>query len=254
VIIIKTPHEIEQQRDACKIVAEVLERIRQIVKPGVTTKELNALAEKITKQKKAVPAFKGVKASGPYQPFPAVICSSVNDEVIHGIPSDRVLKEGDIIGIDFGVSYNGFYGDAAITVPVGDISANAKKLVDATEESLNEAIKKAVEGNRLSDISHAVQEYVEERGFSVVRDFVGHGIGRSLHEEPQIPNYGPGGRGVKLKAGMVLAIEPMINEGNYDVALLDDGWTAVTVDGKLSAHFEHSVAITKNEPIVLTKV
>jgi methionyl aminopeptidase len=253
-IIIKSEKEIGQQREACRIVAEVLERIKETVKPGVTTKDLNDLAEKIAKKRRAIPAFKGVKARGPYQAFPAAVCSSVNNEVIHGIPSNRELIEGDIVGVDFGVLYNGFYGDAAITVPVGNISEAAKKLVNVTKESLDEAIKQALDGNRLSDISHAVQSYVEERGFSVVRDFVGHGIGRSLHEEPQIPNYGSKGRGVKLKAGMVLAIEPMINEGNYDVDVLDDGWTAVTMDGKLSAHFEHCVAITKNGPLVLTKV
>jgi len=254
VIILKTIEEIERQKEACKIVAYVLEKIREAVQPGVTTNELNALAEKITKEKKAISAFKGVKSRGPYKPFPAAICSSVNDEVIHGIPSDRVLKDGDIVGVDFGVLYDGFYGDAAITIPVGNISAGAKRLLDVTRESLDMAIESAQEGNRLSDISHAVQEYVEERGYSVVRDFVGHGIGRNLHEEPQVPNYGVKGRGVTLKEGMVLAIEPMINEGNYDVTVLDDGWTAVTVDGKLSAHFEHCVAITKKGPIVLTKL
>jgi methionyl aminopeptidase len=254
VIVLKTPKEIEQQRRACRIVAEILLRIKQEVKPGITLKELGALAERLTKQKKAIPAFKGVKARGPFKPFPSVICTSVNDEVIHGIPSKRALKNGDIVSIDFGVLYDGFYGDAAITVPVGNISEKARRLVDTTKESLNEAIKKAVDGGRLSDISHAVQTYVEQRGFSVVRDFVGHGIGRSLHEEPQIPNFVTTGSGVRLKPGMVLAIEPMINEGTYEVNVLSDGWTAVTADGKLSAHFEHCVAITKNEPIVLTKI
>jgi len=253
-IIIKTPKEIEQQKEACEIVARVLEEIRVAVKPGVTTKQLNDLAEKLTDKMKAIPAFKGVRARPPIKPFPAAICASVNDEIIHGIPSDRVLNDGDIIGVDFGVLYKGFYGDAAITIPVGKISDKAKKLIDSTKESLDAAISKACEGNRLSDISHAVQMYVEEKGYSVVRDFVGHGIGRSLHEEPQVPNFGPAGRGIKLKAGMVLAIEPMINEGNYDLKVLEDGWTAVTMDGKLSAHFEHTVAITKNGPFVLTKV
>jgi methionyl aminopeptidase len=254
VIVLKTPKEIEQQRIACRIVAEILLRIKQEVKPGITLIELDAMAEKLTKQKKAVPAFKGVIAKRNFEPFPSVICASVNEEVIHGIPSKRVLKNGDIVSIDFGVKYDGFYGDAAITVPVGNISENAKKLLDTAKESLNEAIKKAVEGGRLSDISNAIQTHVEGRGFSVVREFVGHGIGRDLHEEPQIPNFGISGSGIRLKPGMVLAIEPMINEGTYDVNILSDGWTAVTADGKLSAHFEHCVAITNNEPIVLTKI
>ncbi len=252
-IILKTPKEIERQQGACRIVAEVLSTISEAVRPGATTKELDLLAERLTKEKGAKPAFKGVKASGPYKPFPSVLCTSINDEVIHGIPSDRALKDGDIVSIDFGVLYDGYYGDAAITVPVGRISEKARKLLRITEEALDKAIEKAVVGNRLSDISHAVQQYIESNGFSAVRDFVGHGIGRSLHEEPQVPNYGSAGRGVRLKEGMVLAIEPMINEGVCDVKVLDDGWTAVTADGKLSAHFEHCVAITKNEPIVLTK-
>jgi len=253
-IILKSEKEIEQQREACQIVGQVLKSLKEAAKPGVTTKDLDDLAARMTKENNAIPAFKGVRARGPYQPFPGVICSSVNEEVIHGIPSNRELKEGDIVSIDFGVLYNGFYGDAAVTIPVGKISEKTQRLLDVTSESLNEAIKQAVAGNRLSDISHAVQSYVEEKGFSVVRDFVGHGIGRNLHEEPQVPNFGPPGRGVKLKAGMVLAIEPMINEGNYDVTVLDDGWTTSTTDGKLSAHFEHTVAITKNKPIVLTKI
>ena len=253
-IILKSLKEIEQQREACQIVAEILLRLKDAVKPGVTTKELDDLAERLTKEKNAVPAFKGVKAGGPYKPFPSVICASVNNEVIHGIPSERKLKEGDILSVDFGVEYKGFYGDSAITVAVGKISENARKLMDATRESLDEAIKNAVVGNRLSDISHAVQNYVEKRNYSVVRDFVGHGIGRSLHEDPQIPNYGSPGRGIRLKAGMVLAIEPMINEGTYEVEVLNDGWTAVTLDGKLSAHYEHTVAITESRPIVLTKI
>lgn len=252
-IVLKTENEIEQQRQACSIVAEILNRARQAVKPGVTTLELNSLVESLTERKGAIAAFKGVKARGPYKEFPAAICASVNDEVIHGIPTNRALKEGDIISIDFGVLYKGFYGDSAITVPVGKVSDRARRLMEATEESLKRAIEQAVVGNRLQDISYAVQSYVESKGYSVVREFVGHGIGRELHEEPQVPNFGSKGRGIRLKEGMVLAIEPMVNEGTYEVKVLGDGWTTVTLDGKLSAHFEHCVAITKNGPLVLTK-
>ncbi len=235
-------------RVPCKAVAEVLKLLKGTIRPGITTLELNAQAEREAAKLGAKTAFKG------YGGYPYSLCCSVNDEVVHGMPSRRELIDGDVISIDFGLVIDGFYGDAALTIPVGSVSAAASKLLTVTEESLYVAIKQAVAGNKLSDISHAVQAYVESRGFSVVRDFVGHGIGRSLHEGPQIPNYGPPGRGVKLKPGMVLAIEPMINELKPDVKVLEDGWTAVTVDGGLSAHFEHTVAITPNGPEILTMI
>lgn len=229
------------------IVAEILSRIQEEAKPGVTTADLERLAEKLLAKKRAVSAFKN------YQGYPSTLCTSVNEGVIHGIPSKRVLKEGDILSVDFGVFYRGYYGDAAISIPIGSVSDEAQRLLDTAEEALYQAIDKARVGNRLSDISAAIQSYVEQRGFSVVRDFVGHGIGRKLHEEPQIPNFGPPGMGVRLKAGMVLAIEPMINAGKSEVTILSDGWSAVTKDRSLSAHFEHSVAITENGPFILSK-
>ncbi|WP_243369563.1 type I methionyl aminopeptidase [Geotalea sp. SG265] len=247
-IILKSPQEIDRMRVPCKAVAEVLKLLKGTIRPGITTLELNAQAEREAAKLGAKTAFKG------YGGYPYSLCCSVNDEVVHGMPSRRELIDGDVISIDFGLVIDGFYGDAALTIPVGSVSAAASKLLTVTEESLYVAIKQAVAGNKLSDISHAVQAYVESRGFSVVRDFVGHGIGRSLHEGPQIPNYGPPGRGVKLKPGMVLAIEPMINELKPDVKVLEDGWTAVTVDGGLSAHFEHTVAITPNGPEILTMI
>jgi methionyl aminopeptidase len=234
-------------RESCQIVAEVLEILKAEIKPGTTTRYLDNLAEKEAVKRKARPAFKG------YSGYPYSLCCSVNEQVVHGMPNKRELIEGDILSIDFGVVYNGFYGDAAITVPVGKISCNAEILIRVTEESLYAAISKALPGNKLSDISHAVQSYVEKKGFSVVREFVGHGIGRSLHESPQIPNFGTPGRGVTLKVGMVLAIEPMINEKGSDVKILEDGWTAVTCDNGLSAHFEHTVAIMENGPEILTR-
>jgi len=247
-VIIKTPEEIDVMRSANIIVADILEAIRLMIKPGITTGELNKEAEKLVKKKGAVPAFKG------YCGFPAALCTSVNEEVVHGIPSfKRVLKEGDIIGFDFGVCLDGFYGDAALTVGVGKVSDEASKLMRVTEESLFLAIDKARVGNRLSDISHAVQSHVEREGFSVVRSFVGHGIGKSLHESPQVPNFGKPKKGIELRAGMVLAVEPMINAGGSDVVIQADGWTAVTLDKSLSAHFEHSVAITDDGPFILSK-
>lgn len=247
-VILKLPEEIEKARASNKIVAEVLARLREKVKPGVTTKELDKFAEDIAEKRGAKPAFKG------YRGYPYSLCTSVNEEVVHGMPSTRVLKEGDIIGLDFGVLYKGFFGDATITLPVGKVAENALKLMAVTEQSLYAGIEQAIEGNRLGDISAAVQQTVEAAGFSVVRDFVGHGIGRNLHEEPQIPNYGKTGRGIELKSGMVFAIEPMVNEGDYRVRVLSDGWTVATEDGKLSAHFEHSVAITDNGPAILSKL
>ena len=233
---------------AGRMVAEILAGLREMVAPGVTLIELDAFAERETLKRKAKPAFKG------YSGFPFSLCCSVNEQVVHGMPSARVLIPGDIVSIDFGVLYSGFYGDAALTVPVGQVSEAAQRLIRATEESLYKAIEVADTAHRLSDVSYAVQSYVEPRGFSVVRDFVGHGIGKELHEGPQIPNFGSPGKGPKLKSGMVLAIEPMINEKGYDVRVLEDGWTAVTVDGGLSAHFEHTVAVTDNGPLILTKL
>ncbi len=227
---------------------EILERLCEQVSPGVTTWDLNALSEELARKNKVEPAFKG------YHGYPFALCTSVNEEVVHGMPSKRRhLKEGDIISLDFGVVSEGYYGDAALTVAVGKIDDGAMRLCKVTEESLYEGIRRATLGNRLSDISHAIQEYVEARGFSVVREFVGHGIGQQLHESPQIPNYGPPGKGVKLKEGMVFALEPMINEGRPEVEILEDQWTAVTVDRRRSAHFEHTIAVTRNGPDILTR-
>lgn len=230
------------------MVAEVLELLKESVKPGVTTLALNGIAEKEALKRNAKPAFKG------YNGYKYSLCCSVNDQVVHGMPSNSPLHDGDIVSLDFGVLFDGFYGDAALTLPVGDVSDSARRLLRVTEESLYAAIDVAKPTYRLSDISYAVQSYVETRGFSVVRDFVGHGIGKHLHESPQVPNYGLPGRGVKLKPGMVLAIEPMINEKGPAVKVLEDGWTAVTCDGGLSAHFEHTVAITEHGPEILTKL
>lgn len=230
------------------MVAEILELLRERIVPGVTTAELDAVAENECIKRKARPAFKG------YGGFPFTICASPNEKVVHGFADRTPLVEGDILSIDFGVLYGGFYGDAAITVPVGPVSAEAERLLRVTEESLQQAIAVAVVGGRLSDISHAVQARVEPEGFSVVREFVGHGIGRQLHESPQVPNFGVKGQGPRLKAGMTLAIEPMINAGVPDIRILADGWTAVTADGRLSAHFEHTVAITDDGPEILTMV
>lgn len=230
----------------CSIVAEVLQVVAESVKPGVTTLELDELAESAIVRRRAKPAFKG------YSGYPSTLCCSLNDQVVHGIPSKRPLVDGDLLSLDLGAYYDGFYGDAAVTIPVGTVPGNVIKLIDVTRESLAVAIENAVTVNRLSDISHSVQSFVESNGFSVVRDFVGHGIGRKLHESPQVPNYGRPATGPKLKSGMVLAIEPMVNEGTPNVKVLSDGWTAVTVDGKMSAHFEHTVAITDNGPEILT--
>jgi methionyl aminopeptidase len=248
VIILKSPQEIERMRVPCRIVAEILEILRGAAHPGVTTIALNLIAEKEAGKRGAKPAFKG------YSGYPHTLCCSPNEQVVHGMPTGRKLISGDILSIDFGVIYDGFYGDAAVTLPIGDISEKAQRLLRVTEESLAAAIAVALPGNRLSDISYAVQSYVEARGFSVVREFVGHGIGKNLHESPQIPNFGQPGRGVRLKTGMVLAIEPMINEKKPEVCVLEDGWTAVTCDGGLSAHFEHTVAITEKGPEILTRL
>lgn len=247
-IILKSPQEIDRMRIPCRIVAEILELLRQEIRPGVTSMSLNDLAEREARKHGAQPAFKG------YSGYPYSLCCSLNEQVVHGMPNNRELMQGDILSIDFGVVYDGYYGDAAITLPLGNVSDSAKRLMEVTEESLYKAISVAIPDNRLFDISHAVQSYVEARGFSVVREFVGHGIGKNLHESPQVPNFGSPGRGVKLKAGMVLAIEPMINERGPDVKVLKDGWTAITCDGGLSAHFEHTVAITEHGPDILTKL
>ena len=247
-VILKLPEEIERARASNKIVAEVLSKLRDKVKPGVTTGELDKFAELLAEKRGARPAFKG------YRGYPYSLCTSLNEEVVHGMPSACVLKEGDIVGLDFGVFYKGFFGDAAITLPVGKISPGAMKLIEVTQQSLYAGIEQVKAGNRLGDISGSVQQTVEAAGFSVVRDFVGHGIGRNLHEEPQIPNYGKKGRGIELKTGMILAIEPMVNQGEYKVKILQDCWTVVTEDGKLSAHFEHSVAITDNGPDILSEL
>ncbi len=239
-------------REAGKIAAETLEALRERVKPGVSTAELDMFACEFITKRDAVPAFKGYR--GPY-PFPASICTSINDEVVHGIPSKkRILKPGDILSVDVGAIYKGYVGDTAATIPVGEISADAKKLLEITEGALAVGIERARAGNFLEDISGAVQDYAETHGYSVVREYVGHGVGRSMHEEPQIPNYRQGKRGPKLKPGMTLAIEPMINEGVWETRTLGDKWTVVTKDGKLSAHFEHTVAITDGEPEILTKL
>jgi methionyl aminopeptidase len=246
-IVIKSQRELEKMRESGRIVRDVLETVRVLVRPGATTLDLeNAAADRI-RELNATPAFKG------YHGFPCVLCTSVNEEVVHGIPSDRrVLRDGDIVSIDCGVVYNGYYGDAALTVPVGKVAAKTQKLLDVTQASLARAIEVVRPGATLGDVGAAVQEAVEEEGFSVVRDFVGHGIGTHMHEDPQVPNFGQRGRGMKLRPGMVIAIEPMVNAGKPGVQVLRDGWTAVTEDGSLSAHFEHTVAVTAEGAMVLT--
>lgn len=251
-ITLKSAREIEVLRRANVIVAEILEELKKKVAPGVTTLELDSLAEELTYKKKALPAFKGYQMAG--RVYPRSLCVSVNEEIVHGIPGERALKEGDVVGLDFGVIYEGFYGDSAFTVGVGQVSEEAARLMQVTEESLYRGIEQLVEGRRLGDLSSAVQSTVEDAGFSVVRAFVGHGIGKRLHEDPPVPNYGEPDRGLRIKEGMVLAIEPMVNAGGWDVRMKEDGWTAVTADGSLSAHFEHSVAITKNGPYILSKL
>ena len=246
-IICRSKAELERMRDAGRLVGEVLTTLSAQVAPGVSTADLDALAEKLIEDAGATPAFKG------YHGYPASICASINDEVIHGIPSGRrLLQPGDIVSIDVGASLNGYFGDSAITVPVGQVSEEAARLLRVTEEALYKAIERVRPGGRVSDIGHVVQQHVESYGFSVVREFVGHGIGQKMHEEPQVPNYGEPGRGPRLAEGMVLAIEPMVNAGKPAVKVLGDGWTAVTRDSSLSAHFEHTVAVTAGEPWILT--
>ena len=241
-IILKTPDEIAVMAQASRVVAETLQILRKAVRPGITTDELDRLAEEEIRSRGAKPAFKG------YRSYPKTLCASVNEQVVHGIPSKRVLKEGDIIGLDLGAIVGGFYGDSAVTVAVGQMTERNARLVQVTEEAMYLGIKQAVVGHRLSDISHAIQQHVEAAGYSVVTEFVGHGIGRQLHEEPQVPNYGKPGQGPRLQAGMVLAIEPMVNMGGAAVKILEDRWTAVTLDGSLSAHFEHTIAIKPSGP------
>ena len=243
----KSAAEIAIMKEGGTLVARVLERMKEVVKPGITTRDIADEADSMARALNVVPAFKG------YNGYPAVICVSVNEEVVHGIPSkSRVLQEGDIVGLDFGALHNGFYADAAVTLPVGKPEPETQRLLDVTREALYKGINAALVGNRIGDISHAVQSHVEGCGFSVVKVFVGHGIGRNLHEEPQIPNYGESRWGIRLKKGMTLAIEPMVNAGADAVHVLDDGWTAVTSDGSLSAHFEHTIAVSEGGPVILT--
>lgn len=247
-ITCKSSQEIKYMRDAGRIVAQTHAELQKAVKPGITTQELDQLAEKFILSKGAKPAFKG------YLGYPASICASINEEVVHGIPGLRKLQNGDIISIDIGTVINGYFGDSAVTLPVGDVSKEALELLEVTEKSLYSGIAQAQVNNRLTDISHAIQQYVEERNFSVVRDYVGHGIGSHMHEEPQIPNFGQPGRGPRLKPGMTLAIEPMVNIGTYEVKTLLDNWTVITMDKSLSAHFEHTIAITDRGPEILTSL
>lgn len=245
-IVLRSHAEIEKLRASNRVVAIVMGELKKTLEPGITTLDLDELAERLVRQHGATPAFKG------YKGYRHTICASVNEQVVHGVPSKRKLKEGDIIAIDIGAKLDGYFGDHAATLPVGNVSSEAKKILKFCEEALWKGIEKARAGNRLFDISHAIQVHAESGGFSVVRDYVGHGIGTNLHEEPQVPNFGEAGTGPELKAGMVLAIEPMLNLGGVDVKVLDDAWTVVTADGKLSTHFEHSLAITENGPDVLS--
>lgn len=246
-IVLKTGRELSIMREACRISAVALKLIGSAIEPGVTTAELDAMAEKYIRSQGAVPNFKN------YQGYPATACISINNEVIHGIPSaKRKIQAGDIVSVDLGAEFDGYHGDNAATFACGDVSEEAKRLMDATRESLYKGIEAAVCGGRLGDIGHAVQSYIEARGFSVVRDFVGHGVGTELHEAPEVPNYGTPGRGIRLMPGMTIAIEPMVNVGRPDIKVLPDGWTVITRDGSLSAHFEHTVAITKDGPQIMT--
>ena len=247
-IQLKTKEEFAIMRKAGRVVALCLEEIKNQIKPGMTTKDLDKIAFSVMETEKAKPSFLG------YHGYPAVICVSVNEEVVHGIPGLKKLKNGDTVSVDIGAVINGYYGDAAITIPVGEIQTEVQRLLDVTEQSLYKGIERAIINNRLSDISHAVQQHAESFGYGVVRDYVGHGIGRNMHEDPQVPNYGQPGRGPRLKPGMTLAIEPMINMGTHEVTTLDDGWTVITSDGKRSAHFEHTIAITHDGPEIMTKL
>lgn len=251
-IALKSAREIEIMKRANIIVAEVLRELKEKVAAGVTTLELDAIAEELTLKKNAIPAFKGYNVAG--RIYPRCLCASINEEIVHGIPTNRALREGDIIGLDYGVIYEGFYGDSAVTVGVGRVSDEARRLMEVTELALYKGIEQLHDGKRLGDLGYAVQQVAESAGYSVVRAFVGHGIGRKLHEEPPVPNYGEPDRGIRLREGMVLAIEPMVNVGGCEVEIKEDGWTAVTRDGSLAAHFEHSVAITKDGPVILSQI
>ena len=253
-IILKSKQEIEKLRKANLVVSDVLDICEEMAKPGVSTWDMEIAARKYLEKVGAKSAFLNYKPAYDYSPFPAVLCTSVNEVVVHGIPNkDEILKEGDILSVDFGAFVEGYCGDSARTFPIGKVSPVAEKLIEATKRSLDLAIEKMEAGNRLLDIGFAVQSHVESQGFNVIRDFVGHGIGKKMHESPQVPNFGTPGRGILLKKGLVLAIEPMVVEGDYEIEVLDDGWTVVTRDGKLAAHFEHSVAITENGPFVLSR-
>lgn len=247
-IICKTPRELEIMREAGRIVALTHEELKKHIAPGITTKELDRIAEQVIRKHDAIPSFKG------YNGFTGSICASVNEELVHGIPGGRMLKEGDIISIDIGAKYNGYHGDSAWTYPVGKIDGETARLLDVTEQSLYKGLEEAKPGERLTNISHAIQVYVEENGFSIVREYVGHGVGQDLHEEPQVPHYGPPNKGPRLRPGMVLAVEPMVNAGSRYVKTLADDWTVVTVDGKYCAHFEHTIAITEEGFEILTKL
>ena len=247
-IYIKSEREIEKMRQANVAVMEILTELKTMVKAGLNINKLEERAEQLTKDKGGIPAFKG------YYGYPSSICVSVNEVIIHGIPDNRMLEEGDIVGIDYGILLDGFYGDAAITVPTGEVSSVAIKLMGVAKEALNEGIKIAKAGNRVGDISFAIQSCVEENGFSVIREFTGHGIGKELHEEPSIPNFGKPGTGIPIEKGMTFALEPMISQGSFEVEILSDGWTAVTKDRSLSAHFEHTIAVTDNGPEILSRL
>lgn len=252
-IHIKTSSEVEKMRRAGRIVAEVLARIGERVAPGVTTAELNALAEEVIRRHNAIPSFKGYPPGSPH-PFPAAICASVNEELVHGIPGPRVLQEGDILSVDVGAIYEGYHGDAARTFPVGEIDEEARRLLEVTEGALYAGIAQARAGNRTGDISAAIQRYVEQHGFNVVREYTGHGIGRRMHEDPQVPNFGRPGHGIVLRSGMTIALEPMVLAGDYRVRVLDDHWTVVSADGRLTAHFEHTILVRDGEAEILTRL
>jgi len=253
-ISIKSKTEIEYMRRSGEVVAIALEKLKELIKPGITTLELDKIAEEIIRKSGAIPSFKGYEGLPGAERFPGSICTSINNEIVHGIPGLRMLKDGDIISIDIGACLNGYHADAARTFPVGNVSEKAKRLIDVTRQSFYEGIKRAVKGNRIIDISGAIQDYVESNGYSVIREYVGHGIGTRMHESPQIPNYRTRERGPRLEPGMTLAVEPMVNEGDYHVKLLDNKWTVVTMDGSLSAHYENTIAVTEGEPIILTKL
>jgi len=248
-IVLKSPQEIAVMRQAGRINAQALQAVRQMVRPGVTTADLDAAAEEVIRQHGAVPTFKGYP--GPY-PFPGTICASINEELVHGIPGKRKLQEGDVISIDCGSTFEGFVGDAAITVGVGEISPDAHRLIEVTEQALDEGIRQMRAGNRVGNVSAAIQRYVESYGFQVTREYTGHGVGRQMHEGPQVPNYGIAGRGMVLRPGMTIALEPMVLIGNHQTRVLPDQWTVVSADGSLTAHVEHSVAVTEGEPFILT--